>query len=140
MKKNEWRAKGKHILKMLNEVEREHVSRKISNHLFQTAWWHDAQTIGITLSMEFELNTQYIVNQAWKEDKRIAVPKTYPKEDNRMVFHQIRENSQLEKVSFGLLEPLPSEETVVRKHEIDLLVVPSLLMLNVKTFYPSIYP
>ncbi len=59
--------------------------------------------IGTTLSNEFELDTQPVIQRAEKEQKKIVVPKTLPK--RQMAFYEMDEQSVLVRSSFGVLEP-----------------------------------
>ena len=87
--------------------------------------WAEAKTIGITLSMENEVNTYPIIEKAWKEGKRVVVPKCN-KETRTMSFRQISNFDQLETVYMNLREPIPALTEEVNADEIDLQIVPGV--------------
>ncbi len=125
--KKVWRERGKEILRSLPMEEKDRISKGISNHILRTSWWQDANTIGITMSTPLELNTKYLIEQAWKEGKTVAVPKCYPTEDHKMIFYEMKEYDQLEMVYAKIREPKPEVSQQVSKRNIDLLFVPGLL-------------
>ena len=53
--------------------------------------------------------TRYIIEQAWKDGKEVAVPKVFGKD---MVFYRLTDFSQLESGYFGIPEPKEDGETV----------------------------
>lgn len=56
-----------------------------------------------------EVITRYIIEQAWKDGKEVAVPKVFGKD---MVFYRLTDFSQLESGYFGIPEPKEDGETV----------------------------
>ena len=84
--------------------------------------YQDAKVIATYLAFDFEYDTQLLIRQAEKDGKCILVPKTYPQ--GRMVFCPYEKES-LVQTSFGLWEPLSSDEAV-DKSEIDLIHVPGV--------------
>ncbi|MBB6454275.1 5-formyltetrahydrofolate cyclo-ligase [Salirhabdus euzebyi] len=125
--KNLLRNKGKSLLESVREEKRNELSLKLTNHVIHTSWWKEATTIGITISMEHEWNTRYLIEAAWKEGKKVGVPKCFPKDNHKMVFYHFTDFKDLEKVYFGLFEPNPNKSKLVTKEEIELLFVPGLL-------------
>lgn len=100
-------------------------SEKVRNRLFSLAEWKNSEVIGITLSREREVNTYQIIEQAWTEGKKIAVPKCDPME-KKMTFRELQSFDQLEVVYSGLKEPIEEFTNPVVQSEIDLLIVPGL--------------
>ena len=62
--------------------------------------WAEAKTIGITLSMENEVNTYPIIEKAWEEGKKVVVPKC--NKARTMSFRKISNFDQLETVYMNL--------------------------------------
>ena len=87
--------------------------------------WAEAKTIGITLSMENEVNTYPIIEKAWEEGKKVVVPKCN-KETRTMSFRKISNFDQLETVYMSLREPIPALTEEVDADEIDLQIVPGV--------------
>ncbi|MDC2863402.1 5-formyltetrahydrofolate cyclo-ligase [Bacillus sp. BP-3] len=116
------------ILERMNALSEEQyttLSEKIADSLYKQQEWIEAKTIGITLSMEREVNTYTIIKKAWEEGKVIVVPKCN-RETRTMTFRQITSFKQLETVYMNLREPAPSMTEEVLTEEIDLLVVPGV--------------
>ncbi|CAG9612775.1 putative protein YqgN [Bacillus rhizoplanae] len=128
MMKEEKKRLRKEILQRMNALSEEQyttLSEKIADSLYKQREWIAAQTIGITLSMEREVNTYAIIEKAWEEGKAIVVPKCN-RETRTMTFRQITNFEQLETVYMNLREPDPSITEEVSAEEIDLLLVPGV--------------
>lgn len=128
MMKEEKKRLRKEILQRMNALSEEQyttLSEKIADSLYKQQEWIAAQTIGITLSMEREVNTYAIIEKAWEEGKAIVVPKCN-RETRTMTFRQITNFEQLETVYMNLREPDPSITEEVSAEEIDLLLVPGV--------------
>lgn len=94
----------------------------IQTKLFASQWWQEAKSIGITLAIELEFNTDPIIKQAWQEGKTVLVPKTLPK--GQMIFIPFTPDTQLEISDFGVKEPQIND--IIEEISIDLLVVPGV--------------
>jgi 5-formyltetrahydrofolate cyclo-ligase len=128
MMKEEKKRLRKEILQRMNALSEEQyttLSAKIVDSLYKQREWIEAKTIGITLSMEREVNTYAIIEKAWEEGKAIVVPKCN-RETRTMTFRQITNFEQLETVYMNLREPDPSITEEVSAEEIDLLLVPGV--------------
>lgn len=128
MMKEEKKRLRKEILQRMNALSEEQyttLSEKIADSLYKQQEWITAQTIGITLSMEREVNTYVIIEKAWEEGKAIVVPKCN-RETRTMTFRRITNFEQLETVYMDLREPDPSITEEVSAEEIDLLLVPGV--------------
>ena len=67
-----------------------------------------------------EVMTRYIIEEAWKAGKEVAVPKVVGKD---MVFYRLTDFSQLEPGYFGIPEPVRGE---IVKWEDALMVMPGV--------------
>ncbi|MCP8967130.1 5-formyltetrahydrofolate cyclo-ligase [Ectobacillus ponti] len=112
-------------LAALSKEARDAGSRRIAAKLYETEAWKQARTIGITISIDQEVDTYEIIRTAWKEGKRVAVPKC-DRRTRTMTFRSIRDLSQLEIVYMNLREPIPSVTEAVDPAELDLLIVPGV--------------
>jgi 5-formyltetrahydrofolate cyclo-ligase len=99
---------------------------KIVERLTALSEWRGAETIGMTMSMPGEIDTERIIQKAWMEKKRVAVPKADPKL-KKMDFRVIQSFDQLNTGFAGIREPLTDQTDSVASEEIDLLVVPGLI-------------
>ncbi|WP_226667434.1 5-formyltetrahydrofolate cyclo-ligase [Metabacillus litoralis] len=123
--KKELRTYIKTLLNEMSDNTYRTFSENISKNLQSLLLWKQANTIAITISRGREVDTKSIILKAWKENKKIVIPKCNP-QTKEMVFHHIESFDQLEEVYFGLMEPKIAETAVVRPEEIDLLIVPGI--------------
>lgn len=115
----------KERLQSLSQSKKTKIENKLYEHLFKSKIWSAASTIGMTCSQSMEWNTFPIIERAWKEKKRVAVPKSNPQK-RELVFYYITSKNELELGHYGILEP--GKQTVIaKKNEIDLLLVPGLV-------------
>lgn len=126
MTKEKFREMIRQKLLSLDEDTYQKWSSQMAKELFQSLHWQKTHTIGITISKGKEVDTSKIIEQAWKEGKKVAVPKCYPNH-KEMEFRYIHSFNQLESVYFGLLEPIISETNLCEKNEIDLMIVPGIV-------------
>jgi 5-formyltetrahydrofolate cyclo-ligase len=123
--KKELRNEIKKKLNSLSEQEWSAFNQKIQDQLVTSDSWNIAKVIGITISRGKEIETRGIIETAWQEGKKVAVPKCFPNE-KRMVFYLLTDYNQLEEVYFGLKEPKVHETTSVESNQMDLLIVPGI--------------
>ncbi|KPU53182.1 5-formyltetrahydrofolate cyclo-ligase [Bacillus wiedmannii] len=118
----------KQIIEHMNSLSEERyttLSEQIAFSLYAQKEWAEAKTVGITLSMENEVNTYAIIEKAWEEGKKVVVPKCN-KETRTMSFRQISNFNQLEIVYMNLREPIPARTEEVNADDIDLQIVPGV--------------
>lgn len=123
--KKKIRKNMKGILEGINELYYRNLSQKIAQQLFGLEEWKTANLIGVTVSNPPEVDTREIIKKAWEQGKEVAVPKCFP-EDKSMQFRKISSFDQLERVYFGLWEPIMNETAITGQEDIDLLIVPGL--------------
>ncbi len=108
----------------------EHLYRRyceeLKEKLVSSEEWKQADTIGITISVGREVETREIIETAWHEGKKIAVPKCFP-DQKLLQFYQITSFDEVEDSFYSLKEPITSITPLVEKKEIDLLIVPGLV-------------
>jgi len=124
--KKKLRQQMKDKLKSVQPALMKQRSQEIHQRLFNSELWIEARTIAVTVSQGAEIDTREIIEQGWKENKTVVVPKCLPKE-KQLNFRKISSYNQLETVFYGLLEPKIDETAAVGKEEIDLIIVPGLL-------------
>ncbi|MFU2029888.1 5-formyltetrahydrofolate cyclo-ligase [Bacillus wiedmannii] len=118
----------KQIIEHMNSLSEERcttLSEQIAFSLYAQKEWAEAKTIGITLSMENEVNTYAIIEKAWEEGKKVVVPKCN-KGTRTMSFRQISNFDQLEIVYMNLREPILARTEEVNADDIDLQIVPGV--------------
>ena len=116
-------------LKSLSKEEKEVMDAWLTEQLLLHPFYKEAETIATYLSFPHEFQTARLIEEALKDGKKIVIPKTYPQ--GKMVF-VVYEPGQLERNSFGLLEP-QGDFTILEPSQIDLIHVPGL------AFNPSRY-
>lgn len=122
--KRKIRQEMKRRLSSMSTLEHAQFSREIAQKVFELKEWRQAKTIGITIAVHPEPETKFIIEQAWLEGKRVAVPKCIPS-SKALDFRYITSFSELETVYFGLKEPVLTTE-LASKEDLSLLIVPGL--------------
>src|SRR5699024_899777 len=95
------------------------IENQIMKHLLMTTYWKTAQIIGISISLDYEWNTEPIIRAAWHDGKTVAIPKTFPK-NHELKFYEFYSYDTLENVYHELLEPNPDQARLIKKSMIDL--------------------
>lgn len=117
------------ILNELQDLDIAEINRielNIMKKLFAHPFWKQANRIGITLSYRNEWNTVPIIERAWSEGKEICVPKT-DHVNKRLLFYKITQFDDIEVGFAHIREPNPERTALVRKHELDLVIVPGVV-------------
>lgn len=125
MDKKKFRNETRKKLAILSKEEFDKRCQLIYNRLYQSEEWIQSDCIAITISKDLEISTIPIIEQAWIEGKRVAVPKCHP-HDKTMTFRFLFDFSQLEKVYNDLQEPIEAITEVALKEELDLIIVPGI--------------
>ena len=110
-------------MKAVPQKQKQAMDRVLTERFLNHPFYQEAKAIATYLSFTHEFQTQELIDQALKDDKKVLIPKTYSK--GRMEF-VVYDPQQLKKTSFGLLEPQGDLE-VVDASQIDLIHVPGLV-------------
>jgi 5-formyltetrahydrofolate cyclo-ligase len=78
----------------------------------------------VYVSTAIEVDTYRLIEQALADGKTVAVPRCVPG-TRQMEFYRIQGIDELEKGMFGVLEPLPREENLIKDFSGSLCVVPA---------------
>ena len=116
-------------LKSLSAEEKEVMDAWLTEQLLLHPFYKEAKIIATYLSFPHEFQTARLIEEAQKDGKNILIPKTYSQGKMDFVLYK---PEQLEKNSFGLLEP-QGDFTILEPSQIDLIHVPGL------AFNPSGY-
>lgn len=98
------------------------ISKSIANKLFNLHEYKICENIFIYLSIEKEINTYYIINQAKKDKKNIYCP-VLTNEKHKMIFKEY--SPYLIKNKFNILEPLYEKEKISDNKTI--VIVPAIV-------------
>ncbi|MGT2755960.1 5-formyltetrahydrofolate cyclo-ligase [Streptococcus ovuberis] len=109
-------------LKGQDPLVKEERDQALIRRLMASSSYQKSTTVALYLSLAFEVNTASLIKAARADGKQILVPKTL--KGGQMVFVPYQAG-HLERSSFGVLEPTNQE--VVLKEAIDLIVVPGLI-------------
>lgn len=113
-------------LEKIGRFERSRAEKNMHEVLFNSLLWQNAQCIGLTVSSDEEWDTHAIIEKAWKDNKRVCVPKSIHSE-RALYFYELTSFNELEKGYFGIEEPQPAKTSRCQKECIDLLIVPGLV-------------
>lgn len=126
MDKIKLRKKMVEKLKSNSKEKKQKIEQSLVEHVIHSNLWNEAKTIGLTISKDFEWNTESLIRIAWEQGKTVAVPKCFPK-SKKLVFYKMESYKQLENVYHDLWEPDPKKTIKIKSLSIDLLIVPGLL-------------
>ena len=87
--------------------KKEKLDKDIIERLMRTYQYKNAKTILCYVSTPLEVDTRFLIEKSLKDGKRVAVPKCKP-ETTTMDFYLINSFDDLEKGTFGVLEPVES--------------------------------
>jgi len=104
------RAQVRARLAALDGPQIESRSQSLAERLFPTSWWRDGQWVFIYIPMGGEVDTRFIVARAYRDGKRVAIPRMEG-EDLAFYFYDGRTENLLPN-QFGILEPDPAWKLV----------------------------
>jgi 5-formyltetrahydrofolate cyclo-ligase len=118
--------------KMLHHRRNQHFddvqqrSRKIEEKLISLPEFFTAKSIMFYVSLPGEVDTHKMIDDALKEEKKVAVPIT-DKHVNNLWPSQILEfPHELTPTTFGVLEPKPPYYRLIPPSEVDLIIMPGV--------------
>lgn len=119
--RDEYRAKRA----ALPVQEKERRDERIARAVCSLEQYRRNDRILTYVSMPLEVDTRRIIRQALQDGKRVAVPRCVP-QTRDMEFYEIRSLEDLARGTFGVEEPLPKPENLVKDLKQGLCVVPAL--------------
>ena len=99
-------------------INKKELSTRIVDNLINLDIYRKAKVIALYKSMNNEVDTNSLINEALK-DKIVILPKIV---DNKMIFIMINNDTMYSKSSFGVLEPIGD----IYLENIDLIIVPGI--------------
>lgn len=103
MDKESIRREIKQQRKSLTEQEAYASACQIHKRLFAEEVYQKANTILTYVSQDREVDTIALMKQAWKDGKKVLIPKVY---GNTMEFHKIDSFNETAPGAYGILEPV----------------------------------
>ena len=74
----------------------------LKEKLLKSRLLHQAENVGISISMALEVDTAPIIAALWEMKKKVYIPRCLPK--RKMEFTLYNKNTSLEKTKFGVLD------------------------------------
>ena len=102
---------------------REERSQKIQEELLSSEEFQICKTVMIYVSLPTEVATNYLIKEALKRGKRVAVPYIEPNSQT-IIASELTAIECLEKGPFGIYQPKDGPNKTIALKEIDLIVVP----------------
>ncbi|NLG93399.1 MAG: 5-formyltetrahydrofolate cyclo-ligase [Clostridiales bacterium] len=119
------RARYRQFRSRLGEDQKAGMDSKIQNRLLALREYTGAETVFTYVSKPIEVDTIALIKTALASGKRVAAPRCVP-DTYDMEFFYITSLDDLEKGSFGVLEPSPSKCRKVTDFSKGLCIVPGL--------------
>lgn len=102
--KRKLREEVKVFRRSLTPEQKAQLDEKIKNHLLRVFPYKRAKTVLVYMSTAIEVDTSAIISQALSDGKQVALPRCV--DGTRLMdFYYIRSFDDLEKGTFGVLEP-----------------------------------
>jgi 5-formyltetrahydrofolate cyclo-ligase len=102
------------------------LSSKISRRLFELPEVEEAKTISTYVHTESEVRTMGIIEWCIAREKRVFVPVT-DKTNRKLIFSELKTpDNELERGTFGILEPKPEFLRPVSLEEAQVVLVPGI--------------
>ena len=105
--------------------EKTHADQAIARRFFKLWQYRENDTLLLYVSTAIEVDTVSLIEQAWRDGKRVAVPRCVPG-TREMEFYYITDWTQLEPGAFGVREPVPQRCKKLTDEGKGLCVVPAL--------------
>ena len=102
--KQEIRTRGRALRAELDKEQRAALDFKIANNVRKLYQYGPCKTVMIYVSTPIEINTVLIIQMAFADGKRVAVPRCIPG-TRKMEFYYITSLDDLEPGSFSVMEP-----------------------------------
>ncbi|MBM7855350.1 5,10-methenyltetrahydrofolate synthetase [Desulfohalotomaculum tongense] len=113
-------------------------SQKIQDNLFNMYAFEQARLLMTYMAFRNEVLTQQVVEKALAQGKRVAVPYVVKKQ-NKIVPSLIKDPAaDLAPGSYGIMEPKPSVLRPVNPKEIDMVLIPGLLLTAVEIAWVTV--
>ena len=123
MTKQELRAELMSKRKAMSKEKKREAELEIQSRLLMTEEYRACDCVLIYVSTNSEIDTKGVINAAFANKKRVAVPVT--NDDYSLSFYYINSLKELKEGRFGILEP-ENHENEVTEFENSICVIPAL--------------
>lgn len=125
-RKTEIRSKYRKIRTNLTGEKKGQLDKAIAQRLLSDRVYKEADAVFAFISKDIEVDTTQIINQALSDGKRVAAPRCST--DDRLIdFYYISSFGDLEKGSYGLMEPDVGVCKKAKPSALSVCVVPGLV-------------
>ena len=122
--KQDLRARSKERRANMDKNEKQLLDKQIAENVRRLKEYRPAKTLLIYMSTPIEIDTIEIIKTAWKEGKKVAVPRCIPGTRD-MEFHYIESFDDVKPGSFSVLEP-DENSPIVTDFSGCLMIVPGM--------------
>lgn len=123
--KTQLRNRCKDVRTGYDEETKKEKDRKIFERVVSSSAYMSNQILLTYVSTDIEVDTRELIKRALADKKRVAVPRCIT--DTRdMDFYFIKGEEDLEKGTFGVMEPVPSKCVKAYAFETSLCIIPGL--------------
>jgi len=109
----------------LDKKEVEELSLKITKKLIESIYFEKAKVLMTYINFNNEVRTREIIEECWLRGKKVIVP-ICKKDETDLIPSELKSFEELQKSSFGVLEPSVTFWRSFPIEEIDLVLVPGL--------------
>ena len=124
--KAQLRKRGLHARRLLDDQARIRASQIIAERIVHSHEFMACKTIACYLPCYDEVDPSYIIERAWRANKRIFAPVIA--NNQNMFFRQLLPDTQIEKNRFDLWEPASGQ--TIRAKRIDVVITPVVAFDN----------
>ena len=122
--KNEIRDRIKQERRNMDPEVKAEMDKSIAENVRRLYQYKSAGAVLVYVSTPIEVDTRKIIENCWKDGKKVAVPRCIPG-TREMEFHYISDFSQLSPGTFSVLEP-DAELPIVKDFKGCLMLLPAL--------------
>lgn len=119
------RSKYKKLRENYPKDKKAELDAELSEKFLSTDLYRDCAVLFVYVSSEIEFDTSRIIRRALEDGKKLAVPKCRNK-SGEMDFYYINSTDELEKGTFGILEPPPDKCERAADYSQGVCIVPGL--------------
>ena len=99
-------------------------ARSISHRLAKLPCYQRAQRIALYISCAGEVDTKYIVNNAWARGKQLYLPVIRHIRGPELLFAPYNPGSRMKTNCFSIPEPQVSPAKLLKPHQLDIVITP----------------
>lgn len=127
--KKNLRTKFRALRENLDKDKKQLMDEKILKNISILNIYKSSRVVFTYVSKNIEVDTHSLMEKCWKNNKKVAVPKCIP-ETRSMEFYIVNSFEDLEKSTFGLMEPITEKCEKVTDFSEGLCVVPGFCFDN----------